>query len=95
MRLKIVKMKNNSILSEQIRANFSSIKGINGIETNLMTGSVLLYYNPKQIASHCFANSILKAFTDLFPDIDSDPIKNWLKHYKEEKNIRSKENKQK
>ena len=88
-------MKNNSILSEQIRKNFSSIKGINGIETNFMTGSVLLYYNPKQIAYHCSANSILKAFTDLFPDIDSDPIKNWLKHYKEEKNIRSKENKQK
>lgn len=60
-----------------------------------MTGSVLLYYNPKQIASHFSTNSILKTFTDLFPEIDSDPIKNWLKHYKEEKNIRSKENKQK
>ena len=73
-------MKNNSILSEQIREEFSSIEGINCIETNSMTGSVLLYYNPKQITSHDSVNSILKAFSKLFPDINSDSIKNLFKH---------------
>ena len=80
MRLKILRMKNNSILSEQIRENFSAIEGINCIETNPVTGSVLLYYNPKQIATPDSTHSILKTFASLFPEIDSDILKNVLKH---------------
>lgn len=73
-------MKNNLILSEQIREKFSSIEGIQHIETNPMTGSVLFYYDRKQITSSLSLNSILNAFIELFPDMDSDPLKDWLMH---------------
>lgn len=51
VRVRISKVKGNASLAEEIRQNFSAIAGIQKVEANPLTGSVLVEYDPQMVGS--------------------------------------------
>ncbi len=71
LRLKIKAAKDNPVLLDQIKAVFSKVPGINGIETRAPTGSVILYYDPDH---HPDISTLFHSLNGDAPDIAAAPV---------------------
>ncbi|MCX7965350.1 MAG: heavy-metal-associated domain-containing protein [Syntrophorhabdaceae bacterium] len=49
LRLKSPIIKKNKVVAKEVEEMFESIKGINDVDVNLLTGSLLINYNPKML----------------------------------------------
>jgi hypothetical protein len=49
LRIKSPVLKNNQKAEFELRKALSTLEGIGVVETNLITGSILIHYNPKRI----------------------------------------------
>ena len=78
LRLKISRMRRNSVLAAEVQKRLSSIQAIQQVMANPLTGSVLLLYDPKEIFSPGTLGLLLEALSSLFPEFAPEDIKDWL-----------------
>jgi hypothetical protein len=70
VRLKVTEVKNNLALAQAVRERLSALPGIRGVETNIVTGSVLVLYEMAPFASGDPLRSLTEVLTPLFPALD-------------------------
>ncbi|MER3424716.1 MAG: hypothetical protein C4293_17325 [Nitrospiraceae bacterium] len=70
IRLKISRLKQDSSLGRAIEERFSSVPGIERVEANTTTGSLLVLYDQERIGGIDSLLALSETFRSLFPDID-------------------------
>lgn len=60
LRLKSPVIKRNKVIAKEVEQMFESIKGINDVDINLLTGSLLINYNPKMLKYNDIVNLLEK-----------------------------------
>lgn len=74
IRLKVSELKGNSALALAVQDRLSSVRAVDWVETNPVTGSVLLVYDVGQVASFDSAHALSEVLTPLFPTLDAEQI---------------------
>ena len=67
LRLKVDALKRQPKLATRLHAHLSAVSGIDRVDVNPRTGSVLLHYNPSALASPAFLDAFSEALGQLFP----------------------------
>lgn len=78
IRLKVSKVKENPALAREIQERLSTIPRIQRVEANPVTGSVLVLYDAREIASLDSLRALSEPFTSLFPGFDIRELEAWL-----------------
>lgn len=78
IRLKISQVKEDSAFAEEIHRQLSAVQSVQWVETNQVTGSVLVLYDVEEIASPESLRALPDLLLRVFPGLDAEEIKNWL-----------------
>lgn len=79
VRFRVERVKHDPGFTEEIKNRFSDIEGIKDIEINSLTGSVLVSYDEQQVNNKESFKQVTQAIGDLFPSLDLDQVKSYLK----------------
>ena len=75
IRLKVSELKDNPTLAEAVQERLSSVEAVDWVETNPVTGSVLVVYDVDEVASFDSVNALSEVLTPLFPTLDAGQIR--------------------
>jgi hypothetical protein len=78
IRLKAAQIKGDPALAGRITELFSAIQGINHVEVNPLTGSLLVLFNPGELRSPDSTRLLGEALHILAPQINTETINSWL-----------------
>jgi hypothetical protein len=69
IRLKVAQVRENPTFASQLRARLGAIQGIQKVEVNPLTGSVLVFYDAKAVASPEALHSFAEPLVALLPGL--------------------------
>jgi hypothetical protein len=75
-------IKGDEAKAEQLQQELSSIEGMQEVQVNPLTGSVLAYFDPASLESVEFQLSIAGALGISLSEIDSDLLSGWTTQYR-------------
>jgi Heavy metal associated domain 2 len=78
LRLKIAQLRDNPELARELYERLSGRRGIQRVEANALTGSVLVLYDAEEITSLESVLALAETLTPLFPELDMQEIEKWL-----------------
>lgn len=78
IRLKAAPLKGNPDLAQKITELFSAIKGIEHVEANPLTGSLLVRFNSGELRSPDSTRLLREAVGILAPQVNTAQIQAWL-----------------
>jgi hypothetical protein len=78
LRLKIAQVRDNPDLARELYERLSGRRGIQRVEANALTGSVLVLYDAEEITSLESLLALAETLTPLFPELDIREIEKWL-----------------
>jgi hypothetical protein len=70
IRLKVAALRDNPVLAEAIQDRLATVRGIDWVETNPRTGSVLILYEAKRLKSEESVQALSEALQPLFPGLE-------------------------
>ena len=79
VRLKVAAIKGNPGRAEDMRAAFARVPGVQAIDYNTLTGSVLIRYDGGRLRAQDAAAQIRNALQEHLPGLDADAILDWLR----------------
>jgi hypothetical protein len=74
IRLKVSELKDNPTLAVAVQDRLSSVPAVDLVETNPVTGSVLVVYDVDEVASFDSVHAFSEVLTPLFPALDVGQI---------------------
>ena len=74
IRLKVSELKDNPTLAVAVQDRLSSVSAVDWVETNPVTGSVLVVYDVDEVASFDSVHTLSEVLTPLFPNLDVGQI---------------------
>jgi copper chaperone CopZ len=78
VRVKIARLKENPVLAREVQGQLSAVQGIQQVEVNPVTGSVLVLYDRTALESLDSLLSLAAWFSSLFPDLEFGEVESWL-----------------
>ena len=75
IRLKVSELKDNPALAEAVQERLSSVEAVDWVETNPVTGSVLVVYDVDEVASFDSVDALSEVLTPIFPSLDAGQIR--------------------
>jgi hypothetical protein len=78
VRVKMARLKENPALVREVQERLSAVQGIQRVEANPITGSVLILYDPAAFESLPSLLSLAACLSPLFPDLDFGELEDWL-----------------
>jgi Heavy metal associated domain 2 len=78
VRVKIASLKENAALVRDVQGRLSGVQGIQRVEVNPITGSVLILYDRTAFESLDSLFSLAACLSPLFPDLDFSRLEGWL-----------------
>jgi Heavy metal associated domain 2 len=78
VRVKISRLKENPALAWEVQERLSAVQGIQQVEVNPITGSVLVLYDRTAVESLDSVLSLASWFSPLFPDLEFSELEDWL-----------------
>ena len=78
IRVKISRLKGNAALARQIQECLSAVPGIQRVEVNLVTGSLLVLYDAAETDPLDALMALAETFTPLFPGLSMRELEAWL-----------------
>jgi hypothetical protein len=79
VRLKVAAAKNNPAYAGPVRDAFLAVPGIESIEVNSITGSVLIHYDSQRLLADDALAALTTVLRRQFPSLDTDEVQRWLK----------------
>ena len=79
VRLRSHRLRSMPALGTKIQERLAAIPGVERVELNALTGSVLLVYDRKRLASEGALARLGKVLDELFPTLDRASVFDWLK----------------
>jgi hypothetical protein len=74
VRLRIRKMKYDSVLAEKIKRALSEVKGVSDVKASAATGSLLVIFNPKELAVSPSRQDFSDLIEGFFPGLDTEAL---------------------
>lgn len=74
IRLHIQKMQYNQVLADRIKRSLSDIKGISDVEASAATGSLLVIFDPKELAVSQSRQNFSDIIEGFFPGLDTETL---------------------
>jgi hypothetical protein len=82
IRLKVAGVKDNPVLAEEIRRRIATAQGVQQVETNPITGSVLVLYNAARFDSPESHLTLADSLTSVLPGVDMRKMaETWLAQF--------------
>jgi hypothetical protein len=78
IRVKMARLKENPTLVREVQERLSAVQGIQRVEANPITGSVLILYERTAFASLPSLLSLVACLSPLFPDLDFSELEDWF-----------------
>jgi hypothetical protein len=78
VRVKIAGLKENADLVREVQGRLSAVQGIQRVEVNPITGSVLILYDRTAFESLDSLLALATHLSPLFPDLDFNGLEDWL-----------------
>jgi hypothetical protein len=78
VRVKISRLKENPALARELQERFLAVQGIQRVEVNPITGSVLILYDRTGFESVDSLLSLATCLSPLFPDLEFSELEAWL-----------------
>jgi Heavy metal associated domain 2 len=78
VRVKLSRLKENPALVREIQERLPAVQGIQRVEVNPVTGSVLVVYDRTELESLDSLLSLAEWFGPLFPDFELSELEDWL-----------------
>ncbi len=78
VRLKVAGLKANPDLGTVIQTRLKSVPGIQAVETQPLTGSVLVLFDSQTIVAPASLLTLSETLTDLFPELDQTKLAEFL-----------------
>jgi Heavy metal associated domain 2 len=78
VRVKIARLKENPALAREVQEHLSAVQGIQQVEVNPVTGSVLVLYDRAVLESLDSLLSFGARFSSLIPDLEFGELEDWL-----------------
>jgi hypothetical protein len=78
VRVKMARLKENPVLVREVQERLSAVQGIQRVEANPITGSVLISYDRAAFESLPSLLSLAACLSPLFPDLDFSGLEDWL-----------------
>jgi hypothetical protein len=78
VRLKVAGLKATSSLGVTIQTRLRAVPGIRAVETNPLTGSVLVFFDPEALTAPASLLTLSETLTDLFPELDQTKLAEFL-----------------
>jgi len=78
VRVKIAQLRDNPAFAREICERLAGVRGIQRIEANPLTGSLLVLYNPEEMTSLESLFALSEIVTPLFPGLDMAQLEEWL-----------------
>jgi Heavy metal associated domain 2 len=78
VRVKISRLKEEPAFAREIQERLSAVRGIQQVEVNPVTGSVLVLYDRTALESLDSLLSLAAWFSSLFPDLEFGELESWL-----------------
>ena len=78
VRLKVAGLKANPDLGKVIQTRLQSVPGIQAVETQALTGSLLVLFDPLTIVAPASLLTLSETLTDLFPELDQTKLAEFL-----------------
>ena len=78
VRLKVKEMKGEVEFSQQVEAELSTVPGIEQVEVNPITGSVLIKYDTAAVDCDASIDALAATLRHLFPSLDVDRMRSWV-----------------
>jgi hypothetical protein len=78
IRVKISRLKDNPAFGREIQQRLSDVQGIQRVEVNLVTGSVLVLYDVAAMDSFDSLISLAGSFAPLFPELNMGELQAWF-----------------
>lgn len=78
VRLKVAKLKHNDAFARQVEERLNPLAAITSVETNPLTGTVLVVYDLQAVTVSATAHELLDTITQLFPELDLKKYQPWL-----------------
>jgi heavy-metal-associated domain-containing protein len=78
IRVKISRLKGNTALARQIQQRLPAVPGIQRVEVNLVTGSLLVLYNAAEMNPLDALMGLAETFTPLLPGLSMSDLEAWL-----------------
>lgn len=79
VRLKVAAIKGNPRGAEHMRAAFAQVPGVQGIDYNTLTGSVLIRYDVERLRQPDAAAQLRTTLQEHLPELDADEVLHWLR----------------
>lgn len=79
VRLKSKQLRTVPDLAQKIRGAFRAIPGMQSVEVDDLTGSVLFLYDRQTIASEGSLERLARVLDGLFPSLDREAVLEWLR----------------
>jgi copper chaperone CopZ len=80
LRLKVAKVRRDADFAREVRSRLGPLSGIQSVEVNPATGSVLVCYDTRTLASPERAQAVLDTVSQLFPELDLKKYEAYLAH---------------
>jgi len=74
VRLRIRKMKYNWVLAERIKRGLSDVRGVSDVKASAATGSLLVIFNPKELAVSRSRQDFSDLIEGFFPGLDTEAL---------------------
>jgi hypothetical protein len=78
VRLKVAGLKANPPLGLTIQKRLRDVSGIKRVETNPVTGSVLVLFDPEAVMAPASLLTLSETLSDLFPELDQTKLGEFL-----------------
>jgi len=78
VRLKVAGLKGDSSLGTAIQTRLGSVPGVQMVETQPLTGSVLVLFDPQTVTAPASLLTLSETLTDLFPELDQTKLAEFL-----------------
>lgn len=78
VRLKVAGLRANQGLGGVIQTRLKAVPGIQAVETQPLTGSVLVLFDPATVLAPASLLTLSETLTDLFPDLDQTKLAEFL-----------------
>jgi hypothetical protein len=78
VRVKMARLKENPAEAREVQGHLSAVQGIQRVEVNPITGSVLILYDRTAFDSLESLLSLAAHLSPLFPDLDFSGLQDWL-----------------
>jgi hypothetical protein len=78
VRIKVAGLNANPSLGTAIQTRLGAVPGIQAVETNLLTSSVLVLFDPETLTAPASLLTLSETLTDLFPELDQTKLAEFL-----------------